>query len=172
MNKGIALAIYYASLFSGINASDCSGYAQLIPGEDAPPCKIRKLDPQFSRANERIDRTLCDQVLALNIDNFLLENSEKLYRMPRSPRVVRSVYEDLLSEFTKLRINLLDLQKEADVLFCLDGYLAPLSEPNKEAISRLKQKCGQVKHGLACAPPQMQAFEENLQAVQALSGEK
>jgi len=163
MNKYIILIVYYAVLLTSINASDRSAYDQLNADMGTYAQNVRKAT---------IDRTLYDQVLALNIQNFLLENSDRLYKMPRSPRVMRSVYENLLNEFTSLRENLLDLQKEANVLLSLDGYLAPLSEPNKETISRLKQKCRQVKHGLACVPLQMNAFTVNLQAVQALSREK
>jgi len=149
MNKYIILIVYYAVLLASINASDRSAYDQLNADMGTYAQNARKAT---------IDRTLYDQVLALNIQNFLLENSDRLYKMPRSPRVMRSVYENLLNEFTSL--------------LSLDGYLAPLSEPNKETISRLKQKCRQVKHGLACLPLQMNAFTANLQAVQALSREK
>lgn len=166
MKKTVMLFSICLSFLIRLNAAGWSQYLDT----NGPATKVRKVTAEFSSQEAAIDRSLHLRVQTL-LNEKVASVQEKLNWL-KSLNIGEELYGDINEEFLFLCEKFNTLQAEVESLMTQDGYLAPLSEPNKETIHALKTMCGKVDKTLNEIAFQIDMFEVSLNNIIAVATEK
>lgn len=168
MKKIIYPALLYIVVFSSIYAS--TDFTSIVLGDSDNARKPSAANEFFSCRNvdketpPNPDRSLGSKIKALNMDNFLRENNAKLNWI-RPPYIQQETYTRLEDELMQIQESFQILENDYCVLFHRDGYLTPLSEPNKKAADDLRKMSASVSKKLQLITMAVASFQVDLDSV-------
>jgi hypothetical protein len=103
------------------------------------------------------DRSLGSQIMVIN--NSLIAADSNLGQMP--PYIQQKTYHTLKSQHAEICRAFDDARNDYEILLTQDGYLSPLSEPDKKAIHKVRVMSASVSKKLQLVTTAITAFQSD-----------
>jgi len=104
------------------------------------------------------DRSLGSQIMLIN--NSLLVADDKLGEI-KPPYIQEETYDTLKSQYAEIYRDFGDAKSDYEILLMQDGYLFPLSEPDKKVIHKVRVMSASVSKKLQLVTTAMTAFQSD-----------
>ncbi len=169
MKKNIALILFCIGFFNRINAIDdftCVDLGEVETIRES--CVVQASTPTSYEGLLNPDRSLGSKIMTFG--DCLRESKAKLDKL-KLPYISTEEYDAFGYRFVEIQKMFNDLKKDHEKLRKQDGYLWPLSEPNRQTMDMVRKMAAAVGTKLEEVTFKMNALERDLDSVIERAGE-